>query len=84
MTGTETGMGRARERWKEQPEAGPTWLLFGAAWFVQPAWQGVRYSTRVLESHTGLKSSDGQEQDSMQPGKSSSSDWLLGREGWQG
>lgn len=77
---TETGKGRAREMQKEQPEAGPTWLLSRASWttrFEQPAWQGVRYSTWVLGSQTGLKSSDGQEQGSMQPGKSSSPRWVL-------
>lgn len=35
------------------------------------------YSTRVLESQTGLKSSEGQEQDSMQPGNSSRPGWVL-------
>lgn len=44
---------------------------------MQPAWQGVMYSTRVLESQTGLKSSEGQEQDSMQPGNSSRPGWAL-------
>lgn len=44
---------------------------------MQPAWQGVMYSTRVLESQTGLKSSEGQEQDSMQPGNSSRPGWVL-------
>lgn len=35
------------------------------------------YSTRELESQTGLKSSEGQEQDSMQPGNSSRPGWAL-------
>lgn len=57
-----------------------TWLLSRPSWttrLLQPAWQGVMYSTRALRSQTGLKSSDGQEQGSAQPGNSSSPGCVL-------
>lgn len=74
---------RAPGRQREPSEARPTWLLSRASWttrFVQPAWQGVRYSTWVLGSQIGLKSSNGQEQFPLQAGNCSSPGKLLGGE----
>lgn len=65
------------------PQAPLTLLVSRSArtiWAVQPAWQGVMYSTRASVSQTGLKPSTGQEQGAMQPGNSSALGWVLVKE----